>query len=261
MLWNYQRVECEVIERVTLGSIRYWKVHLIIRLPYNLKTIEEYWVIVQPFHDSRVFLVNEMAKYFGLPAFDVVTTVHTRRRYCLIRSSNPNVYPEHTLRSYALLPGQEHNRTDALFDRVRVMVAFRRLMCVCSTTESCILVRKCGRTGKVLLYSLVHKFDAHDTTEIGMEMFRRWFVTKHDDGTESHTTLAQAMVELTKVEHPKSIDDDELEKYSEGINPIVEHLDELANRIDPSVVQHVSDVYHYLLSTQQSPSGRKRCGY
>lgn len=252
MLWNYQRVQCTILERVSFLGVRYWKVHMEVLLPYGLRTVEEHWVIVQSLPDGRALIVNEMAKYFGLPAFEIVTTVHVRRRYALIKSSDPDKYPEMTLRNYLQIEG---NRTDMLVERVQTMLAFRRLMCVCGTTETCILVRKCGKTGRSMLYSLVHKFDDNATCELSVDVIQRWFVHKE---TEVHIPLAHVMSKLTGVAYPTSIEDDELERYTGGINLIIEHLEIIANRIDPSTIQCVSDVYHYLMSAQQSPMGKKR---
>lgn len=254
MLWNYQIVKCTIYDRVTCFTLRYWRVHIEIPLPHGLRMMEEHWVMVQPLSDSRQLIVNEMGKYFGLAALDMVVTQYQRRKYILIRSSNPNVHPEMTLRVYTQAKtSNEGNRTDMLVERVQNIYAFRRLMCICDSSESSILVRKCGKSGKTILYSLINKFDDDNSVEITTSVLERWFVNKE---TEQHISLARVMSRLTGVEYP--VNEDDLDRYMNEVDGIIEHMDSVVSQMDASAIKYVSDVYHYLASAQQSPMGRKR---
>lgn len=261
MLWHYQYAECIVHEKFKgEGTLRYWKVSIHVPLSIGMYVTEDHWVIVQPYRDSRTLIVNEMARYFGLPTFDMVLTKHLGRKYILIRSTTPDPErePELTLRGYAMAENRKHNKTDTLCALVRQIIAFRRLMCVSGTTESSILVRIDSRTRLPMLYSYINTFDAKSGVEIELVLFQRWFVLDSGIGASSSRTLIQELEELMNIQFPQSTEGDELERWNEDISDFMDAFNRAIHRVDKECITYINDIYHYLVSAQQSPVGKAR---
>lgn len=260
MIFSYNTVEIEILEKVKGGYHNFWKILAIYTLS-NTEVQEILWVIPKVFTDYRILFANEMKTYFNLPKLEICFTRKGGRLYYLIKSFNPHENQEMTLNNYTK---DFDNDTESLYEKIQIIYAFRRLMCMSSNEDYNIIVRQIR--GKILLYS-IDTFSEKRGTTIEDRVFHKWFdlldrirrrnkalgySEKVDDNfiPLSRSTLTIATEKLTGIKKPTSLDNEEYDKFHNEVDPLIQNLSSIVNSINKDYVWYVSDIYNYLLTNQ-----------
>lgn len=255
MIFNYNTIEIEVLEKIKVGTLKVWKIYAKYLLA-GIEVSEILWVMPKIFTDYRVIIANEMKGFFKLPKWDICFAKYRSRLYYLIRSFDPSIQPEITLRTYS--KGGE-NDTEILYEKAQIIFAFRRLMCMSNNEDSNILVRKLG--SEIRLYSL-DSFTERTKPKIPDITFKKWFDLRDrvkkiskEKGEElcedfvpaSKSTLTEATEKLIGVKRPKSLENEEYERFHNEIEPLLERITSTVNAINKDYCWFISDVYNYIL--------------
>lgn len=248
MIFHYNTVHCDILEKVKIGNLRWWYIRIEYLL-YDKIMYENVWVMPKILSDHRVIIANEMKSFFKLPKWEICFTLVGSKVYYLIKSHNPHTNPEVTLRAYS--KGGE-NDTETLYEKAQITFAFRRMMCMSNNDDANIIVRKIGNT--IELYSL-DSFTERKPSSIPDVTFRKWFdlgtrFKKSDDFIPpSRSTLTEATEKLTGIKRPLTLDNDEQDRFNLEIGPILDTLTNIVKSVNKDYVWYISDVYHYIVCT------------
>lgn len=260
MIFSYNMIEIEILEKFKGCYHNWWKVLAIYSIA-GTDVKEILWVIPKVFTDYRIIFANEMKTYFNLPKLEICFTRIKSRSYYLIKSFDPHERPEITLNIYTR---DLNNDTEILYEKIQLIYAYRRLMCMCSNGDHNIIVRQIR--GKINLYS-IDTFSEKRGTTIDDKVFHKWFdlldrmkkrhkffnpSEKFDENfiPPSRSTLTLATEKLTGIRKPKSLDNEEYEKFHNEIEPLIQNLSKIVNSINKDYVWYISDIYNYLLTNQ-----------
>lgn len=232
ILWNYHLYDIEILSTFKKNPFFYWCIKI---------GDDVFWVIRRVYIDSRVFIANEMKTFFNLEKLSIITTKYRGKFYVLIRSFDPTITPEITLREYSKT---KELLTDDIYDQAVKILSFRRLMCMDNLDDSSIVVRREGLTIK--LYSLLDTFNKDGKPDIPLVTFRKWF-------DPIKITLTEATQILLRTSFPRDTSQREIDRFSDDVEPMLNRLKYIVNHYDTNLVWYVSDVSHYLIA-RSSPS-------
>lgn len=224
MLWDYGIKEIELVEEVVRKPIVYW----LIKVEDNF-----HWVIRHQCKNAMPLIANEFKAYFGLEQAQIILCKKGGALYCLIRSYNPNLYPETTLREYS----KGDNYTDDLLLQAQKIFAFRKMMGITKLDDTTIIVRKKGLVP--VLLSIYETFSGKEN-KIPEVTFNKWFRC-------NDMSLTRATERLIKVNYPRALTQHEFDRFADQIQPMLDRLEYLIKFFDPDLIWIYSDVNHYLI--------------